>query len=57
MVSAFSTAAGAAASDIEDYAARSQLEEAVVPMAQLTRMGEELLRATGDLWMESLQRE
>jgi signal transduction histidine kinase/DNA-binding response OmpR family regulator len=57
MVSAFSTKVGAVASDIEDYAARAQLDEAASLVAKLNAMAGELLQAVGNLSMERLRRD
>ena len=53
-VAAFSTKAGAVVSDIEDRAARGQLEEAAPLMEQLNTMTRELLPRVGNLSVESL---
>jgi CheY-like chemotaxis protein len=57
MVAAFSTAAGAVVSDIEDHAARGQLEEAATLIEQLTTIARQLPRVVDDLSIESLRRE
>jgi two-component system sensor histidine kinase/response regulator len=57
MVAAFSTTAGAVASDIEDHAAHGQLEEAATLMEKLTTMAGELMQVVGNLSIESLQQE
>jgi hypothetical protein len=57
MISAFSTAAGTVASDIEDHAARGQLGEAATLMEQLNTMAGELPRMVSDISIESLRRE
>ncbi len=55
MVAAFSTVAGGVASDVEDYAARGQLEEARVLVAQLETMAQDLIWLTGSLSLETLR--
>jgi signal transduction histidine kinase/CheY-like chemotaxis protein len=55
MVAAFSTAAGAVASDIEDHAALGQLEEVATLMEQLETMARELPRVVGSVSIESLR--
>jgi CheY-like chemotaxis protein len=57
MVAAFSTVAGGVASDLEDHAARGQLEEARPLVEQLETMAEELMRLTGGLSLETLRRQ
>jgi hypothetical protein len=57
MVSAFSTAAGGVASDLEDRAAGGRLEEAEPLAAQLVRMADELLREADGLSLETLRRQ
>jgi two-component system sensor histidine kinase/response regulator len=57
MLSAFSTTAGAVASDIEDYAACGQLEEAATLMEQLNTMATDLPRAVRKLSIDSLRHE
>jgi HPt (histidine-containing phosphotransfer) domain-containing protein len=57
MVSVFSTAAGAVASNIEDHAARGRLEDAATLMEQFNTMARELLPAVGQLSVESLRHE
>jgi two-component system sensor histidine kinase/response regulator len=57
MLSAFSTVAGGVASDLEDHAARGQLEGAATPIGQLNTMSRELQKAVGDLSIESLRQE
>jgi PAS domain S-box-containing protein len=56
MISAFSTTAGAVASELEDHAARGQLEEAGKLVEQLDAMASELPRLAWNLSIESLQR-
>jgi CheY-like chemotaxis protein/HPt (histidine-containing phosphotransfer) domain-containing protein len=55
MLAAFSTAAGGAASELEDYAAQDQLEEAAPLLAQLETMTEKLMRAASGLSLEVLR--
>jgi CheY-like chemotaxis protein len=57
MVAAFSTVAGRVAADLEDHAARGQLEEARPLVEQLETMAEELIRLTGGLSIEALRRQ
>jgi two-component system sensor histidine kinase/response regulator len=57
MIAAFSTAAGAVASDLEDLAARGELAEAATLMEQLNAMATELPRVVGDLSIEGLRHE
>ncbi len=57
MVAAFSTTAGAVVSDIEDHAARGQLEEAAILIEQLNTIARQLPRVVKDLSIESLRRE
>jgi CheY-like chemotaxis protein len=57
MLSAFSTVAGGVASDLEDHAARGQLEGAATPIGQLNTMSRELQKVVGDLSIESLRQE
>jgi hypothetical protein len=54
-VAAFSTAAGGVASELEDYAAQGQLEEAQPQAAPLERMAEELMRLVGGVSLEGLR--
>jgi PAS domain S-box-containing protein len=56
MVAAFSTEAGALASDVEDLAAREQVLEAATPMARLNFLAGELLQSLGELSVEHLRR-
>jgi CheY-like chemotaxis protein len=53
---AFSTVAGNVASDLEDQAARGQLEEAQPLFERLETMTRELMRLVGGLSLESLRR-
>ncbi len=57
MVAAFSTVAGGLASDLEDYAARGQLEEAQPLVGQLEPMAQELMRLVGSLSLEVLRQQ
>jgi two-component system sensor histidine kinase/response regulator len=57
MVAAFSTVAGRVASDLEDRAARGQLEEARPLVEQIQSMGEELMSLAAGLTIESLRRQ
>jgi two-component system sensor histidine kinase/response regulator len=52
---AFSTVAGDVASDLEDYAAQDQLEEARPLVERLETMAQELLRLADDLSLEALR--
>jgi CheY-like chemotaxis protein len=54
---AFSPVAGNVASDLEDYAAQDQLEEARPLVEQLETMTHELMRRVGGLSLESLHRQ
>ena len=54
-VAAFSTVAGAVASDLEDHAARGQLEAARPLVEQLQTMADELMRLAGDVSFETLR--
>ena len=56
MVAAFSTAAGGVASELEDYAAQDQLEQARPLVGQLSRLAQELMRAVDGLSLETLRR-
>jgi CheY-like chemotaxis protein len=55
MVAAFSTAAGRVASELEDHAARGQLEEARRLVEQLETMGHWLIHLVGGLSLAALQ--
>jgi two-component system sensor histidine kinase/response regulator len=57
MVAAFSTVAGGVASDLEDYAAQGQLEEARPLVGQLETMAGELVRLASGLSLETLQQQ
>jgi hypothetical protein len=54
---AFSTVAGAVASDLEDHAAQGRLEEAQPLVEQLESMTPELMRLVDGLSLESLRRQ
>ncbi len=56
MVAAFSTVAGGVASELEDYAAQGQLEEARPLVVQLEIMAQELMRTVDGLSLETLRR-
>src|SRR5438270_4776442 len=49
MLSAFSTAAGGVASEVEDHAAHGELEEAAAPIEQLNTMARGLQKVVGHL--------
>jgi two-component system sensor histidine kinase/response regulator len=55
MMSAFSTAAGSVASELEDLAVQGLLEEARARVGQLEAMGRELLRVVGELSLEAVR--
>jgi CheY-like chemotaxis protein len=55
MVATFSTVAGGVASELEDHAARGQLEEARPLVGQLETIAQELLRLVGGLTLDQLQ--
>jgi two-component system sensor histidine kinase/response regulator len=55
MMAAFSAAAGAVVSGLEDHAARGQLDQAATLMEQLTAMARELPQAVANLSIESLR--
>jgi len=57
MLAAFSGAAGGMALDLEDHAARGQLEEARPLVQQLEEMAQELIRLAGSLSLETLRHE
>jgi PAS domain S-box-containing protein len=57
MIAAFSSVAGRLASDLEDQAARGQLEEAPAMVARLETMARELMHLADGLSLETLQRE
>jgi PAS domain S-box-containing protein len=54
---AFSTVAGNVASDLEDHAARGQLEEAKPLVERLETMTQELMRLAGSLSLEALRQQ
>jgi len=55
MVAAFSTVAGRVASDIEDFAAQGQLEDARPLVRQLETMAKEIMQAVDGLSIENLR--
>jgi CheY-like chemotaxis protein len=57
MLSAFSTVAGGVASDLEDHAARGQLERSATPIEQLHSMTLGLQNVVGHLSIERLRQE
>jgi HPt (histidine-containing phosphotransfer) domain-containing protein len=57
MVAAFSTVAGSVASDLEDRAARGQLEEAPALVERLETMAQELMHLAGGLSLEALRQQ
>ncbi len=57
MVAAFSTAAGAAASELEEHAARGQLDQAETLVKQLNAMARELPQQVANLSIEALRQE
>jgi hypothetical protein len=57
MLSAFSSVAGALASDLEDRAAAGQVEGTGPLVEELESLAHELLRVTSDLTLEILRRE
>jgi DNA-binding response OmpR family regulator len=57
LLSAFSTAAGNVASDLEDQAACGQLDQARLLVERLETMGQELIRQVDGLSYERLQRQ
>jgi signal transduction histidine kinase/CheY-like chemotaxis protein len=57
MVAAFSTVAGGVASDLEDHAARGQLEGAPALVERLETMAQELMDLTGGLSLEALRQQ
>jgi HPt (histidine-containing phosphotransfer) domain-containing protein len=57
MLSAFSTAAGDQAADLEDLAARRLLPEALPIVEQLDRCATELAQLTGGLTIETLRKQ
>src|SRR4029077_2243495 len=57
LLSAFSTAAGDVASDLEDHASQGRLDEARPLVEQLEAMARELLELAGGLSLETLRRQ
>jgi HPt (histidine-containing phosphotransfer) domain-containing protein len=57
MVAAFSSVAGGVASELEDYAARGQLQEAEPLVGQLETMADELVRLASGLSLETLRQQ
>ena len=57
MVAAFSTVAGRVASELEEYAARGQLEGTGPLVGQLETIGQDLMRAVDGLSLETLRRQ
>jgi PAS domain S-box-containing protein len=57
MMATFSSVAGGVASELEDQAARDQLEEARPLVGQLETMAQELLRAVDGLSLETLRQQ
>ena len=57
MLSAFSTAAGDQAADLEDLAARRLLPEALPIVEQLDKLATELARLAGGLTIEALRKQ
>jgi hypothetical protein len=57
LLSAFSTAAGDVASDLEDHAAQGRLDEARPLVGQLEAMARELLGLAGGLSLEALRQQ
>jgi HPt (histidine-containing phosphotransfer) domain-containing protein len=57
MIAAFSTAAGAVASEIEDHAARGELDDAAPLIEQLSAMARELPQVVANVSIESLRSE
>jgi CheY-like chemotaxis protein len=55
MIAAFSTVAGGMASELEDFAAQGQLQEAQPLVTQLQTMGEELMRLVGAMSLDALR--
>jgi hypothetical protein len=56
LLSAFSTASGDVTADLEDHAARGQLDEARPLVGRLKRMVDELMRQADGLSYERLRR-
>jgi two-component system, sensor histidine kinase and response regulator len=57
MIGAFSTVAAAVASDLEDLAARGQLEEAPALVERLETMAQELMHLTEGLTLETVRQQ
>ncbi len=57
MVAAFSTVAGGVASDLEDQAARGQLDEAPALVERLETMAQELMHLAGGLSLHTLRQQ
>jgi two-component system sensor histidine kinase/response regulator len=57
MIAAFSSVAGAMASNLEDHAARGQLEESRPLAKQLETMADELMRTVSGLSLETLRQQ
>jgi HPt (histidine-containing phosphotransfer) domain-containing protein len=57
MVAAFSTVAGGVASNVEDHAARGELEEARQMVGQLEAMAQDLMRLVDGLSLETLRQQ
>jgi hypothetical protein len=57
MLAAFSTVAGGVASELEDHAARGQVQDARPLVGQLETMTEKLLREVGGLSLETLRQQ
>jgi hypothetical protein len=57
MVAAFSSVAGGVASDLEDYAAQGQLDEARPLVGQLEPMADELVLLASGLSLEALRQQ
>jgi PAS domain S-box-containing protein len=57
MIAAFSTVAGGVASDLEDQAARGQLDEAPDLVERLETMAQELMHLAGGLSLETLRQQ
>jgi CheY-like chemotaxis protein len=57
MLAAFSTVAGGVASDLEEHAARGQLEQASALVKRLETIGQELIHQAGGLSLETLRQQ
>ena len=57
MAAAFSTVAGGAASELEEYAAQDQLDRVGPLVARLETMAQELMREVDGLSLETLRRQ